>query len=260
VAPPLLGRIEHYYDQAPRSAARVEVIGPFALFVARGGGFPFYARPSLGAQAFRVDDVEMVRARQRALGVPESFEWVADTTPTLGAAIAASGMVIHEYPLLVLDPDAPRAVPKLEGITVRLIGESDDLGRIADVGRLAFGSPGMAIGEIGPSALVPHDAAAVEPMRDRLRRGLTVTAAAFNADGDPVASGSHQPLDGTSEVVGVGTLPAFRRRGIGAVVTAVLVEDALRRASTVFLSAFAPEVYKRVGFRPLGTACIAEPK
>src|SRR5258705_326514 len=81
VASPLLERLEHYYDRVRRTWARIELIGPFTIFVQQGGGFPLYARPSIGAQTFRVEDVDLVRARQRALGLPESFEWVADTTP-----------------------------------------------------------------------------------------------------------------------------------------------------------------------------------
>jgi ribosomal protein S18 acetylase RimI-like enzyme len=263
VPSPLLERIEHYYDQVPRTATRVEVLGPFTLFVKQGSGWPYYARPSIGAQTFRPEDVTLVRERQRALGIPEAFEWVAETTPELLAAVASSGMVVHQLPLMVLDTAAMHPAPALEGITVRVVDETDDLGRIGDVGRLAFGAPGTAIGDVGPSALVARDAESVAFVVDRLRRGLTVTVAAFNADGDPVSSGAHQPLVGVTEVVGVGTLPAFRRRGIGAAVTAILVEDALRRqVSTVFLSAGSEaivRVYERLGFRRLATACIAEP-
>jgi predicted GNAT family acetyltransferase len=61
----------------------------------------------------------------------------------------------------------------------------------------------------------------------------------------------------------VATLPVARGRGLGAAVTATLAQ-ALRQAGTdlVFLSAGSEEiarVYVRVGFRRIGTACIAEP-
>ena len=183
----MLERIEQYYDQVPRAAARIELIGPFILFVKQGGGWPYYARPTLGARTFAADDV---------------------------------------------------------------------------LGRLAFDAPGTAIGEVGTAGLAAAQPDSVEFDRERLRRGLTVTAAAFNADGDPVASGSHQPLQGLTKIVGVGTLPAFRRRGIAAALTALLVDDALRRVETVFLSAndaVVARVYERIGFRRLATACIAEP-
>ena len=55
------------YDAVPRSAARVEEVGPFSLFVGTGP-WPYYARPRLGlSHAFTADDVRAVRDRQRAL-------------------------------------------------------------------------------------------------------------------------------------------------------------------------------------------------
>jgi predicted GNAT family acetyltransferase len=89
-----------------------------------------------------------------------------------------------------------------------------------------------------------------------------VLAAAFGPDG-PVAAGSCQALGGVAEITGVGVLPAERRRGLGAAVTAVLAADALDRGvQTVFLSASdeaVARVYARIGFREIGTAMIAEP-
>jgi predicted GNAT family acetyltransferase len=125
---------------------------------------------------------------------------------------------------------------------------------------------GTAVGEIGVTALAGQAAEASPALlarqRERLVAGRTVTAVAL-VDGDPVAVGSHQPVGGVSEVVGVATLPALRRRGIAAAVTGLLAADALGRGvETLFLSAGSEEiarVYARVGFRRVGTACIAEP-
>ena len=50
-----LAELERYYDAVPRSAARVEEIGPFTLFVGTGA-WPYYARPRL--DAFTVADIE----------------------------------------------------------------------------------------------------------------------------------------------------------------------------------------------------------
>ena len=63
--------------------------------------------------------------------------------------------------------------------------------------------------------------------------------------------------------MGIGTLPAARRRGIGAAVTGRLVADARARgAEIVFLSAAGDAVarlYERLGFHRVGTACFAFP-
>ncbi len=77
----------------------------------------------------------------------------------------------------------------------------------------------------------------------------------------PVAAGMHQPVEGVSEVVGVATLPAVRRQGLGGAVTGALVEDALARgATTVFLTAGSEDiarVYARLGFRRIGSGYVA---
>ena len=66
-----------------------------------------------------------------------------------------------------------------------------------------------------------------------------------------------------AEIAGVATLPVARRRGLGAAVTATLARELLDAGTElVFLSAGSEEiarVYLRVGFRRIGTACIAEP-
>ena len=45
---PLLAQLERYYDTAQRAMCDTEEIGPFTLFLRRGNGFPYYARPRLG--------------------------------------------------------------------------------------------------------------------------------------------------------------------------------------------------------------------
>src|SRR6266511_865512 len=226
----LLDRIEAYYDAVPRADSRPETLGPLTLFVADRPGFRWYARPSLGADGITADDVAAMRQRQRALGQPESFEWVAEITPSLAAAARRAGLAVSELPLMVLDPAAARRPPAPAGVELRLVRPDDDLARIDAVARIGFAVGGTAVGLVG---------------------------------GDPVSVGSHQPVGEVSEVVGVATLPAMRRRGIGAAVTGLLVADAVGRGvETLFLSAGSDEiarVYERTGFRRVGTACIAEP-
>ncbi|WP_346345469.1 GNAT family N-acetyltransferase [Streptomyces sp. SID5643] len=268
----LLDRLEEYYDAVPRHGARVENHGPLTLFVREGGGWPFYARPARGwSGPLRPTDVRNVRARQRELGVPESFEWVAETTPTLRAAAEESGLVVHEHPLMVLDPGTPAAEvggSSSGSVPVRIVGADDPAlpGALA-VPHLAFAEPGTHVGLAG----TPHLAEAidarvadgsVERAIVRIRSGLTAVAAAVE-HGSVLSSGQHQPLAGVSEIVGVGTLPAARRRGLARAVTAALVADARSMgAATVFLSASDDDVarvYARLGFRRVGTALIAEP-
>jgi ribosomal protein S18 acetylase RimI-like enzyme len=251
--------LDSYYDAAPRSAARTEEIGPFTLFVGEGP-WPYYARPRLGVSEFAAADIEAVRARQRELGVPEAFEWVDDTTPALLGPIRETGIDVLEAPLMVLERFNETTPPP--GMDVRIL-EADDpaLAAATAVANVAFAAAGTAP---GPQGIRERDAASevgnLDFRRDRLRRRLTVTAVADGGYG-PVAVGSHNPVGDVSEVVGVATLPAVRRQGLGGAVTSALVNDALAGGTdVVFLSAGSEDiarVYHRLGFRRIGTACIA---
>ncbi|MFE4170596.1 GNAT family N-acetyltransferase [Streptomyces sp. NPDC056909] len=267
----LLDRLERYYDAVPRHGARAEDFGPLTLFVREGQGWPFYARPARGwSGAVSAAAVDRVRARQRALGVPESFEWIAETTPLLRAAIEDSGLVVHEHPLMVLDPGAP--VPTADelpvGSSVRIIGPDDPaLASALAVPHLAFAEPGTGIGSAGVDELAEAvrtraEDGSVDRAVARIGAGLTAVAAALES-GTVLCAGQHQPVGAVSEIVGVGTLPTARRRGLGLAVTAALVADARSRGvETVFLSAGDDDVariYARLGFRRIATALIAEP-
>jgi ribosomal protein S18 acetylase RimI-like enzyme len=259
----LLSDIETYYDAVPRSAARTEQIGEFTLFIKIGPGFPYYARPSLGAKQVGAEDVQRVRNRQRELGVPQAFEWVAETTPTLTAAAEAAGLVVSSHPLMCWRNHAgtPGAVPNVE---VRLVSVADDLPLLHGIAHVAFAHAGTAAGSADlddARNAAQRDPATLHFWQERLQAGLTVMAVAL-LDGQPVGVGSHQPFGSATEVVGVAVLPAFRRRGIAAALTSHLVADAMeRRIRTIFLSAgdeTIGRIYERVGFRHIGSACIAE--
>jgi ribosomal protein S18 acetylase RimI-like enzyme len=263
---PLLDRIDAYCDAVPRTAARAEAHGPLTLFVNDGPGWPFYARPTRGTATVTPGDVDRVRARQRQLGIPETFEWIAEVTPNLAPAASATGLAVTDHPLLVLEPAGLRSVPRPAGVELRLVGPDDDLAAIMAVAHVGFAHPGTATGPVGVEALTraaaQRDPEALGFERARLAAGLTIMATAL-LDGQPVAVGSHQPVGPVTEVVGVATLPVWRRRGLGAAVTALLVQDAGRRGGeTVFLSAgddAVARVYERLGFRRVGIHNSAEP-
>ncbi|HLF75923.1 MAG TPA: GNAT family N-acetyltransferase [Dehalococcoidia bacterium] len=262
----LLARIEAYYDAVPRSAALVESVGPFTLFYNPGPGWSYYARPSLGSTRFSLVDLQAVRERQRALQVLEALEWVAETSPELGAIAEAAGLDVVAHPLLVLVLSERKRPSIPAGFRLRIAGPDDEgLALLAAVASVGFSSPGTAIGDEGLDELASTAARlpshGIEFERERLRRGLTVRAGAY-LDDRPVAVGSHQPVAGVTEIVGVATLPAYRRRGLATAVVDLLIEDALQRGvETIFLSADDDDVarvYERLGFRRVATACVAE--
>lgn len=262
----LLRRLDACLDAAPRTAARVETVGPFTVFVKQGAGWPYYARPTPGAAAFTTADVRAVRERQREIGVPEAFEWVEELAPDLAGAVEATGLEVTHCPLMVLEPEGFRPMPAPSGARIRIVAAGDDLAIAHAIAMVAFANAGTDAGPIGEEAL-DEIVAGLEPafltyVSERIARGTSVTALA-EIDGRPAAVGSHNPVGDASEIVGVGTLPAFRRRGLGAALTSVLVEDARSRGiSDVLLSAggeAVARVYARIGFRVVGTAGAAQP-
>jgi ribosomal protein S18 acetylase RimI-like enzyme len=263
----IIERIDAFCDAVPRQRARAEMIGPLVLFVPVGPGWPYYARPRVDERLpVTGADVRSVRARQRELLIPESFEWIAQTAPGMAAAAADAGLRVHAHPLLVLGALTP-APPVPPRNSVRVVAPDDpELDLVWAVPGVAFGHPGTAIGEAGVTErdklAADHDGGTIDMLRERLGSGRSVLAAASGPNG-PLAAGSYQLAAGVAEITGVGVLPASRRRGLGAAVTHALAADAVARgARTVFLSATdatVARIYQRLGFREIGTAMIAEP-
>jgi ribosomal protein S18 acetylase RimI-like enzyme len=228
-------------------------------------GWRYYARPTPGAGPFTAEHVEQVRAREREIGMPETIEWVRELAPNVGAAARATGLRVETHPLLHLPAGAFTGADPVDA-EVRLVTGRDDLARITAVQHVAFANPGTAAGEPGVEALDriarEADPAVTAFLAERIEAGHTITAAAF-VDGEPVAAGAHQPVAGATEIVGVGCLPTFRRRGLASAVTSLLVSDALERGVvTVCLSADDGEVerlYRRLGFATVGSVGAAEP-
>jgi ribosomal protein S18 acetylase RimI-like enzyme len=250
----LLTTLETYYDAAPRPMATTEEIGPFTLFLrADDDGWPFYARPTLGYDGpFTAGQVEMVRERQREAKVPEAFEWVHETSPTLLAAAREAGLHVAECPLLVLPGGADTVTPPVpEGVEVRMLAP--------DSAELASAAAAVSAGFAGRDELEER---APGRLPGLLRSGLVAMAGAYDGQG-AVGGGSHSPRATTTELAGIAVIPRARRQGIGAAITAALVVDARDRGiDTVFLSAqddTVARVYERIGFQRVGTACIAEP-
>jgi ribosomal protein S18 acetylase RimI-like enzyme len=263
----IIRRINAYCDAQPRERARAEEYGPLVLFVAVKPGFPYYARPyPNGHRPATAADVRAVRARQRELRLPESFEWIECSAPGMAAAASAAGLRVRRHPMLVLEAIAP--APTLPaGIAVRIVGGDDpELIQAWAVPGIAFAHPGSEIGRAGAAErdklAADHDPAMIEVVRERLGSGLSVLATASGPDG-PLAAGSYQYAGGVAEITGIGVLPAARRQGLGGAVTHALATHALARdTQVVFLSAAdsaAARLYTRLGFREIGTAMIAEP-
>lgn len=255
-----LQRVEQYYDAAPRSDARVEDIGSLTLFVGTGP-WSYYARPALGAIAVDPEDVERACLRMRELDLPQAFEWVAETSRSMRAAAQRSSLSVVDGPLLVVADPMDVMLPG--GVRMFLVGADEPrLGEYLHLAARAF-SETEDNNEVPGLLPVNPSETAVTHLRARITDGRTVFMAAMSGD-RLLAVGSHHPVvvgdEVISEIVGVGTLPDYRGRGLGAAITAALVADARQECSLVFLSAGdddSARVYERLGFAQVGTACLA---
>jgi GNAT superfamily N-acetyltransferase len=273
--------LERFYDALPRPYARAEEFGGMVLFVREGEGWPYYARPVIGAHTPSAADITAVRQRQRDLGVPEAFEWVHETSPDLLAVARSAGLDVLLAPLLVLDPAALVPDLPIEGGTIRILDPSSatfpaELAASRAVAQLAFGAPATAA-PLSEGALIvevagpaERDAATVAlsddmiaSSRARAAAGDHLTAIVDSPAEGALATGALMRSGDVAEIAGVATLPSARNRGYASQLTAALARRALTDGvHLIFLSAGDDDVarlYTKVGFRRLGTACIAQP-
>lgn len=252
-APDDLTTINTYCDTAPRATANAETIGPFTLFVARTG-WPFYARPAVDLRpdhAFDVAEIAVVVERQRALGIPLTFEWVHELAPALAAAAGSHGLDVTTRPLLVQTVEIP-STGTVEDIV--MLEPEDD----------RFGAARSAVAGGFEETDSPGPEPGLEAIRQRAREELLRVAGAFDTSGAAVGGGSASARGDVAELTGIAVLPRARGRGIGAAITAVLAADARARGvRTVWLSATderVAAVYERVGFTRIGTTYEAAPR
>ncbi|MDR6979854.1 ribosomal protein S18 acetylase RimI-like enzyme [Streptomyces sp. 3330] len=159
---PLRDRIERYYATVPLLFADAEDFGPLRLFVRKEPGAPYYGGPSharpTGTAPVGATDIARVRARQRELGVPESFEWLAESAPALRERIEAAGCLVLRRPLMVLPPDRPLPPQPLPGgVTLRALTPDDPaLPAALALPRLAFAKEPLPEAHLTEEPLAPE--------------------------------------------------------------------------------------------------------
>lgn len=255
----VLDAIEAYQHAVACTYAIPVQVGPFTTYD-RAWGWTFAAglRPDRGE--IDVASVRALAERQRDLSDPLELQWVHERAPALAAVGQAAGLAVARMPLLAHDPGHERARDPArgdhdtgapDGSRVRLVDCDDP--------RFADSRAAVAAGFDGTDRLLGEPV--LETMREYVRRGLIRAAGAWGPDGSVIGGGTQVRCGPTSEVTGLAVLPSWRRRGVGAAITRALVEDARALgASTVFLSAGSADVarvYRRIGFRTVGTLCTA---
>ena len=150
------------------------------------------------------------------------------------------------HPLMACSPEQFRP-PIVAGVTVQRLRVTDPdstLDAFQSVRRTGFGDLER-----------PSTHSEIQQLRAALPAAAAGSRSAAST-GAPAGTGLLSPVDGVGEVVGVATLPAFRRRGVASAVTGALVQDLFEEGgSLAWLDAedeIARALYLRLGFRDLG--------
>jgi ribosomal protein S18 acetylase RimI-like enzyme len=246
----LLRRIDAYLNAVPRAACDVETVGPFTLFFRRDSTLPeiSYARPTAPLEGDLSAEIGQVRAAFTARGRVCRWEFLAELAPTLPAMLVQNGF--------------PEPIPRPLMVVTRetFRPESSAVAEIRPIERMEGRAVGQALSEAYGMEFMESEEGAGDGedamFSGMLERGACILGAFV--DGLAVAGGVHSPVGDTTEVAGIGTRPAFQRRGIGGALTSALVADAFDRGcECVFLSAAdeaVQRVYARLGFAKIGSA------
>jgi GNAT superfamily N-acetyltransferase len=228
---------------------RPEVVetGGFVVGLMPGTDSPYinYATPLPGAEPTGRDVTSLIGAfRER--GLLPRLEFAPQAAPAVEPALRAAGFVteaVHEY--LVCTPDT-LVLPSSSGSPrVETPSTDEEFAQLDAALAEAFGG------------LFPSSPEGAERLRNTELSGGAVRFVRDAEAGVLGGASCSAPAEGTAELSGVGTRPAFRGRGIAAAVTASVAGAMFGRgAGSVWLE-YSGEgsrrVYQRAGFRPQGT-------
>ena len=238
-------RIQAYLRETARGFYDAVSLPPFTAFFHPRDRLRFfnYAVPDEPAEGDLSAELAALREAFRERARLPRFEYVEGFAPGLAASLETAGFELElRAPLMTVAAGAAAEVG-VDGLEI--VPAADDPRAYLTVGRRSFGD--------GDEPDATDDE--VDDWRGRRRGGVALLGL---LDGEPVAvAAATPPLDGLTEVAGIGVLGQARRRGIGGAMTAAAARAAADLGAEIaFLSpgsGGAQSVYERVGFRPAET-------
>ncbi|BEL12630.1 hypothetical protein Q0Z83_108210 [Actinoplanes sichuanensis] len=240
-------RIQRCVVSNLRSRPKVLEIGPFVAGLDPDTESPFinYASPEPGVPITPADIAELISAFAGA-GRKPRLEYVTSCAPELENLLLAAGFTVEERnQYLICPPDRLNEYPVPDGLILAEPTTDPDRAGVVAAQNAAFGDLPDEDSEV-----------AVARMRRNQDRGGVVLGAR-TADGEWVGGGqAAPPNDNVSEVAGIAVREPFRRRGLGAAISAGVTRRLFDRGVEVaWLEASGDDswrVYERVGYRPAG--------
>jgi ribosomal protein S18 acetylase RimI-like enzyme len=247
----VLRRINTYIHTVARRQYDATAVGPFMAYLHPTSSSPWfsYAVPSdrLGDGRDIGEAIQSLRALYHEHGRNLRFEFIADLWPELPALLERAALRAAERnPLMVCGSSDLRPI-FAPSVQARFITENDDLAAYQALRNEAFGGPRQ-----------PATPELAEEVRAQMRQGIRYAVGLV--DGVPAGGGGYLPAGGVAELVGIATLPTFRRRGVAATVSSLLTQDHFERGGDLAWltagDAAAEAVYRRIGFSRISTGSV----
>ena len=213
----------------------------FLVTINRSEPLRFYnfALP-VGAPADRAAVEQLVAVFREHDRLPR-LEWIEEIAPDPAGVLAECGFEQElRTPLMACERSSLVEPPTPAGATVAPLADRD-LDARDNLVRAAFGEPPRAAGT---------------PARDPRARGCGIAVA--HVGGELAAVATHSPvIQGVSEIMGVATAERFRRRGLGATVTAAASRAAFDAGAELCVLTpgheAAQPIYAAAGFTAIAT-------
>jgi ribosomal protein S18 acetylase RimI-like enzyme len=249
-----IDRLQRYLWESARERYNATSIPPFTFFRDPNQDAPYanYAIPDEPMTTVAPDLGERLAELQQAFidGQRQPrFEFVEEFAPALPAALRQANYEEEgRYLFMTCTATSYRPAPIVPDLTITTLDKSASLAELRaylTIQRQSFNLTDTAEAS-------DEDAKSFAPLLNHgtaflgLYQGRPVSVSMFTA-----------PINGLIEVVGVATLPAFRRRGLGTALTdravALAFEAGVEMACLSAADAQAGRVYERIGFGPLAT-------
>lgn len=181
------------------------------------------------------------------------FEFIDEYTPELPTLLEQNGFVEESrLPLMLCTPETVVMPPPIADFEVQQIDVASPDAIKIDHSRIAH------YGFSGDAPWLPEYEVGVPDQKSKaVAKGMGLFVGYIAEEAVCVATYT-VPYDGITEIGGVATLPAYRRRGLAGYITAVATAHAFAHGVTVALLSAGDEgagrVYERVGFNTGATA------